>query len=68
MKTTYSYACKDYPGMEECPGRFYAETEDEIWKLMELHASVAHKEDPASWPSEERAKLKALIKKIERPA
>jgi predicted small metal-binding protein len=54
--------------MEMCLGRFEAETEEELWKHIELHASVAHKEDPASWPSEERAKVKALIKKIERPA
>ena len=62
MKTTYSYACKDYPGMEECPGRFYAETEDEIWNLMELHASVAHGEDPAAWNADGRAFLKSLIR------
>jgi len=63
-----AYACKDYPGMERCLGRFEAETEEELWKHIELHASVAHKEDPAAWPSEERAKVKALIRKIERPA
>ena len=62
MKSTYSYACKDYPGMEECPGRFYAETEDEVWKLMELHASVAHGEDPAAWTAEDRAQAKKLFK------
>ncbi len=62
MRRTYSYACKDYPGMEECPGRFYAETEHEIWKLMELHASVAHKEDPTAWTAEGRAYLKTLIR------
>ena len=63
-----TYACKEYPGMETCPGRFEAKTGEELWKHIELHASVAHKEDPASWPSEEREKVKALIKKIERPA
>ena len=62
MRTVYSYACKDYPGMEACPGHFFAETEDELWKLMELHASVAHKEDPATWTPEDRAQLKTLIK------
>ena len=62
MKTIYSYACRDYPGMEACPGHFYAETEDEIWQLMELHASVAHGEDPTAWTTEDRAQLKALIK------
>lgn len=62
MTTTYSYACKEFPGMEACPGRFYAETEDELWKLIELHASVAHGEDAATWPAGDRAQLKALIK------
>lgn len=62
MKSTYSYACKDYPEMEECPGYFVAQTEDEIWKLMELHASVAHQEDPAAWSDEDRTYLKTLIK------
>ncbi len=62
MTPTFSYACKDYPGMKECPGRFYAATNDEIWKLLELHASVAHGEDPAAWTAEDRANLKALIR------
>jgi hypothetical protein len=62
MAKTYAYACKDYPGMEACPGRFIAETEDEVWKLMELHASVAHDEDPAAWSDDDRAYLKTLIK------
>ena len=62
MKIIHSFACKDYPGMEECPGRFYAETEDELWKLAELHAAVAHKENPAAWAAEDRRQVKTLIK------
>ena len=62
MASEFSYACKDYPEMESCPGHFVAETEDEIWKLMELHASVAHGEDPGKWSSEDRQYLKTLIK------
>lgn len=62
MANAYSYACKDYPGMEACPGRVIAETEDEVWKLMELHASVAHGEDPAAWSDDDRIYLKSLIK------
>ena len=62
MATTYSYSCKDYPGMEACPGHFIAETEDEVWKLMELHASVAHDENPGAWSDEDKAYLKTLIK------
>jgi hypothetical protein len=62
MADAFTYACKDYPGMEACPAQVIAETEDEVWKLMELHASVAHGEDPAAWSDEDRAYLKTLIK------
>lgn len=62
MATAYSYACKDYPGMEACPGKIVAKTEEEVWKLMELHASVAHDEDPGAWSDEDRAYLNTLIK------
>ncbi len=62
MTSRHSYACKDYPGMDVCPGHFVAETEDEIWRLMELHASVAHGEDPGKWTDEDRQYLKTLIK------
>ena len=62
MPHAYSYACKNYPGMENCPGQFYAETESELWKLIELHASVAHSEDPATWSTKDRDYLKTLIK------
>ena len=44
----FTYACKDYPGTEKCPGRFEAETEEELWKHIELHAEIAHKEEPTS--------------------
>ncbi|MFQ5622362.1 MAG: DUF1059 domain-containing protein [Paracoccaceae bacterium] len=62
MTKTYSYACADYPGMEACPGRFTAETEGEIWKLIALHASVAHGEDPSQWSPEDRTQLATLIR------
>lgn len=62
MNKVYSYACKDYPGMETCFGRFYAETEPEVWQHMELHAAVAHQEDPTAWSAEEWAYLKGLVK------
>ena len=63
-----TYACKEYPGMETCSGRFEAETEEELWKHIELHASVAHKENPAAWSAEDKAQLKAVIRKIKQPA
>ena len=62
MTTVYSYACKHYPGMEDCPGKVVAATQDEVVKLMELHAVVAHGEDPSSWSDEDRAFLAKLIK------
>lgn len=61
MTSKHTYACKDYPGMDACPGQFVAETEDELWKLMEVHASVAHGEDPREWSDEDRKYLKTLI-------
>mgnify|MGYP000545469496 CR=1 FL=1 len=63
MNQTFSYACKDYPGMEECPGKFVAQTEEELWKHMELHAAVAHGEDPSAWSAEDREQLRTLIRR-----
>ena len=60
----YSYACADCEGMEDCPGVVTAATEDEVWKLMELHAAVAHQEKAADWDAETRAYLKTLIKDV----
>ena len=57
----YSYRCGDYPGMEACPGMFTAETEEELWKHIELHAAAAHQESPETWSSEERQTVKNLI-------
>lgn len=62
MATTYSYACKDYPGMEACPAKVIAETEDEVMKLIEVHAAVAHDEVPGEWSEEDRKYLKSFIK------
>lgn len=62
MTTKHSYACKDYPGMEACPGQFVAETEGELWKLIELHASVAHGENPREWSDQDRKLLRMLIR------
>ncbi|MCA0871950.1 DUF1059 domain-containing protein [Seohaeicola saemankumensis] len=61
MSEAYTYACRSCEGMEDCPGEVTASSKDEVWKLMELHAVVAHGEDPSSWDSETRAYLGALI-------
>jgi len=62
MKSAFSYACKDCDGMEACPASVVAETKDEVWKLMELHAQVAHSENPAKWDDATREYLGTLIK------
>ena len=64
MTTAYSYACKDCEGMESCPAQVTAATEDEVWKLMELHAVTAHGEDPSAWDDDTRQYLKTLIKTV----
>lgn len=60
--TAYSYACADFEGMEACPGNMTAETEEELLKLVELHALIAHGEDAKQWDDETRAYLKSLVK------
>ena len=62
MSKAYTYACRDCEGMEDCPGEVSAATQDEVWKLMELHAVIAHGEDPSSWDNETREYLGTLIK------
>ncbi len=58
----YSYRCKEFPGMETCPGSFTAATESELWKHIELHAREAHQEDPAKWSADDRNGVKAIIR------
>lgn len=57
----YSYRCKDYPGMEACPASFTAETEQELWKHIEVHGSAAHGENPEQWSAADREQIKKLI-------
>ncbi|MFT5116386.1 MAG: putative small metal-binding protein [Parasphingorhabdus sp.] len=60
----YSYSCADCEGMETCPGKVIAETEEEVWKLVELHAKIAHDEDANEWDEETRKYIKTLIKTV----
>ena len=60
--TAYIYACADFEGMEACPGKMTAETEEELLKLVELHALIAHDEDAKQWDEKTRAHLKSLVK------
>ena len=64
MANAFSYACRDCEGMEDCPASMVAATKDEVWKLMELHAQIAHHENPADWDSETRDYLATLVKPV----
>ncbi|CUJ90603.1 hypothetical protein RUE5091_01004 [Ruegeria denitrificans] len=64
MANAFSYACRDCEGMEACPASVVAETKDEVWKLVELHAQVAHGENPAEWDSKTREYLGTLIQPV----
>jgi len=64
MKSAFSYACRDCEGMEACPASVVAETRDEVWKLIELHALIAHGEKAEEWDDETRDYLSALIKGV----
>ena len=50
--------------MEDCPASVVAETKEEVWKLMELHALVAHDEKASDWDGDTRAYLETLIKPV----
>ena len=63
--TFYTYTCSEFPGMEECPGKVQAETEQELWQLIETHARVAHGENVAEWSEEDKTQVAALIKTVE---
>lgn len=65
MANAFSYACKDCEGMEACPGSVVAETREEVWKLIELHAQIAHGENAADWDRETRDYLGTLIRPVE---
>ncbi len=58
----YSYRCAEYPGMEECPASITTETEEELWKHIELHGTAAHQEDPNAWSEQERQQIHQLIR------
>jgi predicted small metal-binding protein len=60
--SVYSYACAEFPGMEECPARFRASTEAELWQHLELHAQLAHGEDVRSWPPDIVEQVRSLVK------
>ena len=62
--SAFSYACADCEGMEACPGKMIAETENELVQLIELHAKIAHDEDASQWDQETRSYVLSLIKPV----
>lgn len=58
----YAYACKEFPGMEDCPGFFVTKTEDELWQVLEVHGRIAHGEDPSQWSADDRRQIQELIR------
>lgn len=57
-----SYACKCFEGKGDYPGQLVAATEEELWKLIEVRAAVAHGEDVSAWEEVTRAAVAMLIK------
>ena len=49
--------------MEGCAGFFVADSEQELWKHLELHGREAHGEDPALWSQEEVQTISGLIRR-----
>lgn len=58
----YSYACRDFPGMEDCPAVFTTETREELWRHAELHGREAHGENPSEWTEDDRKTIEAAIR------
>ncbi len=57
-----SYNRREYPGMEQYPGSFVAEAENELWKHIELHAGGAHDEDASQYSEDEVRAVKDPIR------
>lgn len=58
----YSYACADFPGAESCPGSFTAATQEELWKLIEVHGVEAHGMNKLDeWSDDDRQQVQDLI-------
>jgi hypothetical protein len=59
-----AYACREFPGMDGCPGSFVTATEEELWQIVEAHARIAHEEDPAAWTADDRQQIQDLIRVV----
>jgi predicted small metal-binding protein len=63
--TGFSYACAEFSGMEDCPGKVQAATEAELWELIKTHARIAHGEEISAWSDEDIAQVRDLIKTLD---
>ena len=63
--TAYNYACCEFPGMEDCPGKVQAASKDELWQLIAIHARVAHGEEMSEWSEADREQVSALIRTVD---
>ncbi len=50
--------------MEACPGKVVAETKEEVWELIGLHAKIAHNENASEWDDETQAYIRTLVKSV----
>jgi hypothetical protein len=50
--------------MGDCPGFFVAETDRELWKTIELRATVAHGEKPGERSQTQRRQVRDLIRDV----
>ncbi|MGR3624174.1 DUF1059 domain-containing protein [Pseudophaeobacter sp.] len=64
MSNAFRYACSDCEGMEACRASVIAETREEVWELIKLHARIAHGESEADWDTATRTYLDTLIKPV----
>lgn len=51
-----------FRGKDDCPWQVVAATEEGLWKLIEVHAAVAHGEDVSVWDEVTWAAVAKLIK------
>jgi len=58
---TFTYVCAQFPGMESCPAALTTAGEEELWQPVEMHARLAHDEDPGRWSDEDREQITAII-------
>ncbi len=62
---SYSYTCREFPGMGDCPGYFVAATREEVYEITKVHARIAHGENPDEWSEDDQRQVWELIRPTE---